>query len=100
MALMLRFLGIPTRVAAGFTSGRYRNGVWTVTDRNAHTWVEVWFPRYGWLPFDPTPGRGELGADYSASSAAFNPGDAADVAFGGAGGGGFDPGGARRARAA
>ncbi len=92
MALMLRFLGIPTRIAAGFTSGSYRKGVWTVSDRNAHTWVEVWFPRYGWLAFDPTPGRGEIGADYSASSDAFNPGDAADRAFGSAGG--FDPGGA------
>ena len=95
MALMLRFLGIPARVAAGFTSGDYRNGTWTVTDRNAHTWVEVWFPRYGWLAFDPTPGRGEIGADYSASSGLFNPGDAAQ-AFGGFRGsrGGFDPGGA------
>jgi protein-glutamine gamma-glutamyltransferase len=93
MALMLRFLGIPTRIAAGFTSGRYRNGIWTVTDRNAHTWVEVWFPRYGWLPFDPTPGRGAIGADYSVSSDAFNPGDAADRAFGSVRGG-FDPGGA------
>ena len=95
MTLMLRFLGIPARVAAGFTSGDYRNGTWTVTDRNAHTWVEVWFPGYGWLSFDPTPGRGELGANYSASSDDFNPGDAA-LAFGGFRGvrGGFDPGGA------
>ncbi len=93
MALMLRFVGVPARVAAGFTSGSYANGVWTVTDHNAHTWVEVWFPGYGWLSFDPTPGRGEIGADYSASSDAFNPGDAADRAFGGAVGG-FDPGGA------
>ena len=93
MALMLRFLGIPARIAAGFTSGSYRDRIWTVTDRNAHTWVEVWFPRYGWLSFDPTPGRGELGVDYSASSDAFNPGDAADRAFGAARGG-LDPGGA------
>ena len=95
MALMLRFLGIPARVAAGFTSGKNRNGVWTVTDHNAHTWVEVWFPRYGWLSFDPTPGRGELAAEYSSSSPTFNSGDAAGVAFGaGRGAGGFDPGGA------
>jgi hypothetical protein len=93
MALMLRFLGIPARIAAGFTSGSYKGGAWTVSDRNAHAWVEVWFPRYGWLAFDPTPGRGEIGADYTASSDAFNPGDAADRAFGGARGG-FDPGGA------
>ena len=60
----------PARVAAGFTSGKYENGGWTVTDHNAHTWVEVWFPDYGWLAFDPTPGRGSLAANYSASSPA------------------------------
>lgn len=78
MALMLRFLGIPARVAAGFTSGkRDEDGVWTVTDHNAHTWVEVWFEGYGWLAFDPTPGRGTLAAAYSSTSATFNAGDAA-----------------------
>ena len=76
---MLRFLGIPARVAAGFTSGKYENGGWTVTDHNAHTWVEVWFPDYGWLAFDPTPGRGSLAANYSASSSQFNAGDAANA---------------------
>ena len=81
MALMLRFLGIPARVGAGFTSGKREGNTWTVTDRNAHTWVEVWFPGYGWLAFDPTPGRGALAAAYSASSSGFNAGDAAD-AFG------------------
>jgi len=96
MALMLRFLGIPARVAAGFTSGDYANGIWTVTDHNAHTWVEVWFPRFGWLSFDPTPGRGELGADYSSSSPAFNAGDVADLFGRNVTGvsGGPDPGGA------
>ncbi len=93
MALMLRMLGIPTRVAAGFTSGTYEDGGWTVTDHNAHAWVEVWFPGYGWLPFDPTPGRGSLAARYSASSTGFNAGDAADGFIGGAtrvDGGGID----------
>jgi transglutaminase-like putative cysteine protease len=81
MALMLRFLGIPARVAAGFTSGKREDGGWTVTDHNAHAWTEVWFPDYGWLAFDPTPGRGALAANYSVSSSGFNAGDAAD-AFG------------------
>jgi hypothetical protein len=73
MALMLRYLGIPARVAAGFTSGTYdaKHGVWTVTDHDAHAWVEVWFRGYGWLPFDPTPGRGRLTASYSAGSPRF-----------------------------
>lgn len=74
MALMLRYLGIPARVAAGFTSGTYDSGKgeWTVTDHDAHDWVEVWFEGYGWLPFDPTPGRGSLSASYSASSPRFD----------------------------
>ena len=74
MALMLRYLGIPARVAAGFTSGTYDRDrrTWNVTDRNAHTWVEVWFRGFGWLPFDPTPGRGNLSGPYSASSFSFD----------------------------
>jgi transglutaminase-like putative cysteine protease len=96
MALMLRYLGIPARVAAGFTSGRYNpvEREWTVTDHEAHTWVEVWFRGLGWLPFDPTPGRGTLDGSYSAASNLFNPGtlaalgaglDAADVKLEGGG---------------
>lgn len=79
MALMLRYLGVPARVAVGFSSGTYdaRRGVWTVTDHEAHAWVEAWFRGYGWLPFDPTPGagrpeRGQLGAPYSAASPRFS----------------------------
>lgn len=78
MALMLRMLGIPARVAAGFTSGEREDGGWTVTDHDAHAWVEAWFPGFGWLPFDPTPGRGSLTASYSASSSGFNARDAVD----------------------
>jgi transglutaminase-like putative cysteine protease len=74
MALMLRYLGIPARVAAGFTSGTYdaKARAWTVTDHDAHTWVEVWFNGFGWLPFDPTPGRGSLDGSYTASSRSFD----------------------------
>ena len=82
MALMLRLLGIPARVAAGFVPGHYSDGTWTVTDHDAHTWVEVWFPRYGWLPFDPTPGRGRLSGSYSSTSAGFNPSAAAKLLAG------------------
>ena len=73
MAVMLRLLGIPARVAVGFTSGEYddRRNQWEVTDHNAHAWVEVYFPGYGWLSFDPTPGRGNLGGAYSTSSRDF-----------------------------
>lgn len=68
MTLMLRLLGIPSRVAVGFTSGSLRDDAWVVTDHDAHAWVEVWFPRYGWIPFDPTPGRGQLSGAYSFAS--------------------------------
>jgi protein-glutamine gamma-glutamyltransferase len=77
MALMLRLLGIPARVAAGFIPGHYHDGTWTVTDHDAHTWVEVWFPRYGWLAFDPTPGRARLSGSYSSTSVGFDPSAAA-----------------------
>ncbi|MGH2994838.1 MAG: transglutaminaseTgpA domain-containing protein [Gaiellaceae bacterium] len=84
MAIMLRLLGIPSRVAAGFTSGQWNadDKEWVVTDHNAHTWVEVFFPGHGWLSFDPTPGRGQLFASYSYFGAGFNPGDAADIGLG------------------
>ena len=55
-AIMLRELGIPVRVVAGYTPGN-RNpftGYYEVKNSDAHTWVEVWFPNYGWYEFDPT----------------------------------------------
>ena len=73
MALMARLLGIPARVAVGFVRGQYVDGQWQVTDHDAHAWVEVWFKGYGWLPFDPTPGRGRLAGAYSAASSLFDP---------------------------
>jgi transglutaminase-like putative cysteine protease len=84
MALMLRYLGIPARVGAGFTTGRYApsDREYTVSDTNAHTWVEVWFRGYGWLPFDPTPGRGRLLSSYSSSSTFFDANGAANALAG------------------
>ena len=57
MALMLRYLGIPARVAVGFAGSTYsaHRHAWLVTDLDSHAWVEVWFKGYGWIPFDPTP---------------------------------------------
>jgi protein-glutamine gamma-glutamyltransferase len=68
MALMLRMVGIPARVAVGFTSGTLDDGKWIVSDHEAHAWVEVWFAGHGWVPFDPTPGRGTFGGNYSFAS--------------------------------
>ncbi|MGH3440706.1 MAG: transglutaminase TgpA family protein [Nitriliruptorales bacterium] len=56
MAVMLRQLGIPTRVAVGFRLGdRIAAGEYLVTTADAHAWVEVLFPGYGWIQFEPTP---------------------------------------------
>ncbi len=68
MAVMLRLLGIPSRVAVGFSSGRRSDEEWVVTDHDAHAWVEVWLAGHGWLAFDPTPGRGTLSASYTLAS--------------------------------
>jgi transglutaminase-like putative cysteine protease len=68
MTLMLRMLGIPSRVAVGFTSGTWDEDRWVVTDHDAHAWVEVWFAGQGWVAFDPTPGRGTFGGQYSFAS--------------------------------
>jgi protein-glutamine gamma-glutamyltransferase len=97
MALMLRLLGVPARVAVGFVPGHYRDGTWTVTDHDAHAWVEVWFRKYGWLAFDPTPGRGRLSGSYSSTSLSFDPSAAAKlfaavVTGGEVFGGGDEPG--------
>lgn len=56
MALMLRTLGIPSRVAAGFSPGeREEGGDFQIRDTDAHSWVEVYFNGIGWVPFEPTP---------------------------------------------
>ena len=56
MIVMLRHLGIPARLAAGFSQGEYdaESGRFIVREREAHTWVEVYFPEYGWIEFEPT----------------------------------------------
>ena len=57
MAVMLRAVGIPSRYVTGFLPGEYNDvgGDYIVRASDAHSWVEVYFPDYGWLTFDPTP---------------------------------------------
>jgi len=57
MAVLVRELGYPARVAVGYRQGESDGEAFTVRTDDAHTWVEVFFPGYGWLPFEPTPGR-------------------------------------------
>ncbi|MFQ5576509.1 MAG: DUF3488 and DUF4129 domain-containing transglutaminase family protein, partial [Anaerolineae bacterium] len=59
MIVMLRSLGIPARLAAGFARGRpetldNQERVYFVQNKDAHSWVEVFFPTYGWIEFEPT----------------------------------------------
>ncbi len=59
---MARSIGLPARVAVGFTTGLSRaDGAYSVLGKNAHAWPEVWFDGYGWVQFEPTPGRGAPG---------------------------------------
>lgn len=65
-AAMARSLGLPARVAVGFTPGEgdpNEAGLYRVRGRHAHAWPEVWFPQIGWVAFEPTPGRGMPGAE-------------------------------------
>lgn len=55
MAVMLRTLGVPARVAVGFTGGRDDEGSRVISSADAHAWVEAYFAGYGWISFDPTP---------------------------------------------
>jgi hypothetical protein len=65
LAVMLRTIGIPSRLATGFQSGQYNpiTQLWVISASDAHSWVEAWIPGYGWSTFDATPadlGGGEF----------------------------------------
>ena len=62
--VMARLAGLPTRVAVGFTPGEVgADGAFHVRGLNAHSWPEVYFEGVGWVPFEPTPGRGVPGGE-------------------------------------
>lgn len=64
-AAMARSLGLPSRVAVGYTPGTLLedSATYSVAGRNAHAWPEVWFDDLGWVAFEPTPGRGARGSE-------------------------------------
>ncbi len=59
LAMMLRSLGIPARIAVGFAPGQFNlfTGLYEVYNTDAHAVTEVYFPEYGWFAFDPIPGH-------------------------------------------
>jgi Transglutaminase-like superfamily/TgpA N-terminal domain/Domain of unknown function (DUF4129) len=56
MTIMARKLGIPARIVNGFSQGNLQGNRWVVNGDDAHSWVQVYFPGFGWINFDPTPG--------------------------------------------
>jgi hypothetical protein len=67
LTVMLRAIGIPARYVTGFLPGEFNDltGDYIVRESDAHTWVEVYFPSYGWITFDPTPpGSGKHGGPF------------------------------------
>jgi Transglutaminase-like superfamily/Domain of unknown function (DUF4129) len=69
MALMVRSLGIPTRVVSGFRGGQWssRDNGYIIRNDMAHLWVEVYFLDHGWVAFDPSPMSQEPAPDLTAS---------------------------------
>jgi hypothetical protein len=64
MVLLMRELGVPARYVLGYLPGRPQDDGSYLVDRSAgHAWVEVFFPGYGWVEFDPTPGNEENGQE-------------------------------------
>ena len=59
MVVLARAAGLPARLVIGYASGTYdaRNGRYIVAEADAHAWVEIYFPEYGWIEFEPTAGR-------------------------------------------
>ncbi|HLY64397.1 MAG TPA: transglutaminase domain-containing protein, partial [Chloroflexota bacterium] len=57
MAVMLRTLGIPARVAAGYSSGQldFTDGLYHITEKDTHTWTQAYIAGYGWIDFEPAP---------------------------------------------
>ncbi|SDI05530.1 transglutaminaseTgpA domain-containing protein [Nonomuraea jiangxiensis] len=55
MAVLARLVGIPSRVAIGYTGGTKVGDHWTVGTNDSHSWPELYFEGVGWLPFEPTP---------------------------------------------
>jgi hypothetical protein len=78
---MLRAEGVPSRVASGFAPGDFdpNTGMSIVRENHAHSWVEAYFPRYGWITFEPSSIRAIPPRIEEAASSADAPPPASDV---------------------
>ncbi len=65
MVVLLRSVGIPARLVTGFLASEWNDfgNHFTVRQKDAHAWVEVYYPESGWVTFDPTPSLGESAAN-------------------------------------
>ena len=94
MAVLVRELGLPARVAVGYQAGTLQDdGRYLVQSDDAHAWVEVYFEGYGWLQFEPTPGHGthpnaDPGSYLNPAKGSANPGEPLPGATGTTGPGG------------
>jgi len=88
MVVMLREAGVPARLVEGFTTGTYdsASNAYVVREQDAHAWVEVYFPQYGWIEFEPTPSQPPFARVDNSSATGAGPSDA-----GGAGDPSSDP---------
>jgi transglutaminase-like putative cysteine protease len=87
--MMLRVIGVPSRLAVGYASGTQEtsSGVYEVRALDSHAWPEVFFPGFGWVPFEPTVSQpdirrpensGPLGADQNSTAGGTSSGNPAD----------------------
>lgn len=70
LVTMARSLGIPARLAAGYARGDWEEEaeIWRVRQNHAHAWVEVFFPRFGWVEFEPTANQPVISRPRSATA--------------------------------
>ncbi|MCI0477867.1 MAG: hypothetical protein L0Y55_16620, partial [Anaerolineales bacterium] len=62
MVVLARAAGLPARLVVGYASGFYNNatGRFVIVEADAHSWVEIYFPEYGWIEFEPTASRARI----------------------------------------
>jgi len=93
-ALLLRMGGVPARVATGFSPGRLdrKRREYIVRDDDAHSWIEVYFPRLGWVTMDPTPAASPARSQITDQAGPATSGRRPDFGLGQAGDRPTDPG--------